>query len=244
MVYNVYVVGAGGTGSFLLKELARFQATFCANSEHKINVLIIDGDVVEQKNLERQCFFNDSVMDNKAEVMSENINDTFELEYRFYPHYITAVEQLEKVINETKKVYYRGNQDILIGCVDNHRCRQVCESYFNKCRDIIYIDSANEYSDGEVVFAWKKDNKVMAPVRSFYYPEVATDTSPDVVEMSCQQRNAVEPQHIVTNMKAANIILAGLCPVFAGEELKGGLCIFSAFEMHQEFHPCRRKEGV
>ena len=56
-------------GSNYIKELARYLAT---NRNYMINadVILIDGDTVEEKNLERQSFTPEDLLMNKAEAMA------------------------------------------------------------------------------------------------------------------------------------------------------------------------------
>ena len=65
---KIFVVGCGGTGSNYIKELARYLAT---NNDYDVNanIILIDGDVVEEKNLERQSFVKEDLFMNKAEAM-------------------------------------------------------------------------------------------------------------------------------------------------------------------------------
>ena len=55
--YHVIVVGCGGTGSFFIKEFARFLST----TTHEIYLTLIDGDTVEAQNLDRQAFQEEDI---------------------------------------------------------------------------------------------------------------------------------------------------------------------------------------
>ena len=72
---TIHVIGAGGTGSYFLKEFCRFAQGRKDISE----VIIYDGDTVEEKNLSRQCFTVEDVGRNKALVMAEILNAAFDI---------------------------------------------------------------------------------------------------------------------------------------------------------------------
>ena len=62
---KIFIIGCGGTGSNYIKELARYLAT---NRNYMINadVILIDGDTVEEKNLERQSFYSGRPTDEQS----------------------------------------------------------------------------------------------------------------------------------------------------------------------------------
>ena len=73
---KIFIIGCGGTGSNYIKELARYLAT---NRNYMINadVILIDGDTVEEKNLERQSFTPEDLLMNKAEAMALAVSDMY-----------------------------------------------------------------------------------------------------------------------------------------------------------------------
>ena len=206
---KIFIIGCGGTGSNYIKELARYLAT---NRNYMINadVILIDGDTVEEKNLERQSFTPEDLLMNKAEAMALAVSDMYNLTFSYVPEYIASKEHMLRIMRNTyERESYEEEETfvpIIIGCVDNHNCRKILHEIFEEYTDIIYIDAANEFSTGEVVVGIKNNQAVIAPDRAFYFPEVLED-SKSVLEMSCTELNNVKPQHLVTNLFAANICL-------------------------------------
>lgn len=207
MQWNIVVVGCGGTGSAFLQKLARFQYS----AEENINVTIIDGDIVEEKNLKRQNFFEANVNYPKAESIVKLAANSYGLEWRCLNEYLLNVSQLDSVF---KSLANNSSVEILVGCVDNHRARQVMEEWFSSIRNGFYIDSANDESDGEVVVAVKTNGLEISPSRAYYYPDVLTDSSPSVVELSCEAMNISSPQHQLVNDLAGNILMNVICKIF------------------------------
>lgn len=191
---KIFIIGCGGTGSNYIKELARYLAT---NRNYMINadVILIDGDTVEEKNLERQSFTPEDLLMNKAEAMALAVSDMYNLTFSYVPEYIASKEHMLRIMRNTyERESYEEEETfvpIIIGCVDNHNCRKILHEIFEEYTDIIYIDAANEFSTGEVVVGIKNNQAVIAPDRAFYFPEVLED-SKSVLEMSCTELNNVK----------------------------------------------------
>lgn len=247
-IYNVACIGAGGTGTFFLKEFARFMASYKVRNFDKIIYLsIIDGDYIETKNLERQAFIKSDINSNKAVTMASAIKENFDLENVYaYPLYIDTECQLEQVYNRLygennkliKRTYDCKVIDILIGCCDNHRARQVMHGFFyNHKRTIFYYDAANEYSNGEVVFAGRHQKKLLGRPRADYFKDVLTDMSPRASELSCGTVNISSPQHIATNMMAGNLLLSKLTLLIAEDKMQFGIAFFDSMQLYVNFYP-------
>lgn len=229
--FQLIVIGAGGTGTYFLKEVSRYLSNYGHNCPIK-EFSIYDGDTVEEKNLDRQCFIKEDIGANKACIMGEVLNDAFDLNWKTYPIYVSDVSQIK--INP-KYV------PIVVGCVDNHACRMIIEKLFNTQDNIIYLDSANEYSSGEVIFAAKIHGKEVAPVRSHYFPEIKLPEK-SRQEMTCTELNQAAPQHIKTNMAAGNILLVEVTSI-CESTFHGGMVCFDTERFYQEFIPYLMKEG-
>lgn len=229
MGFALVVLGAGGTGTYFLKEFSRFiHGTKMEDSFDKM--IIFDGDSVEEKNLSRQCFIKEDVGRNKAVVMAEALNDAYGLCYKACPSYLTEVSQLTNVIGQKTPV--------IISCVDNHACRLLLEEFFNASKNCVYFDAANEFDTGEVVYSFKKNGTISGPLRSYYFPDIKENKGKARVEMSCEELNNVSPQHIFTNMFAGNLLCSGMANLLNGKRIPGFVyfnalnyeCHFMAYE--------------
>lgn len=225
-IYTIHVVGAGGTGSYFLKEFCRF-----AQGRKDIEcIYIYDGDHVEDKNLSRQCFMAEDIGKNKAAALAEILSEAFDVSCNAVPEYLLDRSQ----IIETSSV------PVLVGCVDNHAARLVMEDYFRLSKSCVLFDSANEFATGEVIFAYHIHNKFIGRERSYYFPEVAKGSKLRT-ELSCTELNAVAPQHIATNMLAANELLCGVANLLDGI-YHPGFTMFNAFRFSTQFIPYREEE--
>ena len=64
---KIIMLGAGGTGGYIAPHLYRLLHTL----ERPVKVIIVDGDIVEEKNLIRQNFVASDIGRNKAQVLAE-----------------------------------------------------------------------------------------------------------------------------------------------------------------------------
>ena len=232
--YVFMIVGVGGTGGNFAKEFIRF-ITNLSNNDITVKIIFIDGDVIEEKNCSRQPYISDDINLKKAAVLAEAVGDTFGFDVTAYTEYIVNCEQLRRIYRNLCDVSSLSIP-VIIGCVDNHRCRQVLHEYFNLLNNCIYFDSANEFSVGEVVFASKLQGKVVSPPRAYYYHDVLTDTSPNKEEESCQATNKAAPQHLVTNMFAANILLTACAELLTSGKVMNGIVYFDSFRYFARHH--------
>ena len=229
-MYDIFVVGTGGTGTFFINVFSRF---LTANRTFVRNLYLIDGDTVEEKNIERQSFLKEDVGRPKSVVMAEALNEAFDLNWKAVDRFLLKKEQILD-LTDTIAV------PVLIGCVDNHACRLVLEKVFKAKRDIIYLDSANEFSSGEVVFGVKRKGRIISPCRSHFFKDILQGDKRDVTQMSCEELNNAAPQHIATNMMAGCFLLIEVCKILSGET-GFGYVAFDTSDFSSEAY-CR--EGV
>jgi len=232
--FELLCIGAGGTGGYFLKEFSRYY--FKKLPIKSLNVM--DGDIVEEHNLTRQCFLSEDIGQKKAAVLAEILNSSFNLSWNCFPRFLTSLKDFDDVFT-----YASSSIPIIIGCVDNHGCRLLCEEYFNTHDNCIYFDAANEIESGEVVFSYKIKGQQLSLLRSEIFPELRNGNADtrNVTELSCEELNVHMPQHIITNMLAGNILLSAVCKLLENGEFHLGMTVFNAASMTMEFIE-RRKE--
>lgn len=213
--YKFYVIGVGGTGSLLARDLPKL----LLGTVHKM--ILVDGDVVEKKNIERQGYQSQDVGDNKALALSRKINSLYTIECEFDDKYCTY-ESLIALIKDDKRY-----TPVLIGCVDNDATRVILENVFNELNDAIYIDSANSEYEGNIYIVSKEDGIQQGKLRSQCYK---FDTDKHPLDVSCQEQAAKgNVQFLVTNAKMAVSILEH-CNALITIQLKEGVQVVNRFE--------------
>lgn len=236
--YQILVVGAGGTGTYFLKEFSRYLSGNTAARKQIVSLTVADGDMVEEKNLARQAFESADIGQKKAAVMASILSDAFGLTWNSYSKYLTNIKQIEELFKQGR--LHAGCYDkkeivpVIIGCVDNHACRLLCETFFNSEKDCIYFDSANEFSSGEIIFASRKKGKLVSPLRSMIFPDILKADKRNVEEMSCTELNAAAPQHIAVNMNAGLYLLSAVTRLLETGVVVKGITMFDVLNMDSQ----------
>lgn len=223
--YLFVCIGTGGTGGNFIKQMMPVM-----KRNGNCTFLLIDGDRVEERNLARQPYGMDCIMQNKADMLREGIlQDIPDLKGRIFsiPRYIESAEDISQCITTVPN--YEGMCPVMIGGVDNHRARQAMEGFFSRLKDGIYLDSGNEFDYGEVVSAIKRGGQVLSPSRAHYFPDVMTDDSPSASELSCGIINQSSPQHQLTNLYAAGLLVHYAKQILEEDGILGGILYFDVF---------------
>ena len=232
--YDLFVIGSGGTGTYFLKEISRFLYGEKAKMFSKL--VIFDGDIVEEKNLKRQCFLPEDVGYKKSAVMADVLNGAFDLSWIANVEYVTELSQLEEYCSKPTPYANTVFIPVVICCADNHGCRKLLEEFFHSRENCVYFDSANEFATGEVVFTYKFKNKVVGACRSEIFPDMLTGDTRSVLEMSCEELNNSSPQHIFVNMLAGNILCSAVANLLE-DCLHPGVTLFNCLEFNTSFRP-------
>ncbi len=243
MYIDLILIGCGGTGGCFFSRFARFM-TDAAIPDVTIKIRIIDGDFVELKNINRQPFTEDDIGKNKAVSLALTAEESLGVHVKSYPLFLSP--STLHVLHDWPfdgPQHYHDNLKIMIGAVDNHACRKLLHEFFqsNYSDNLFYIDSANEFSCGEIVIGKRLCGKTITPDRAHYYPEILTDKEKAVYEMSCEELNQAKPQHIATNGLAADLIFSYVVQLilFASraKEAPGGIIYFDSFKLFSRFDP-------
>lgn len=174
--HNIFVIGAGGTGSRLMPMLAQFLRSITRGVTaqgwiENPNVWLIDDDVVEQKNILRQNFIEMDVGKHKASVVAERYSRAYNVNIVPILHRVnsentnriheTVVQTIESVHNITTTIHAILDSAIVIICVDSVEARRDILNTFitqhgtnrsNTSGRTFFIDAGNEDNFGQVQF--------------------------------------------------------------------------------------------
>ena len=137
------VVGAGGTGSFVVPALARLIFELKQQQNKPVEMLIVDPDVVENGNIPRSNFCFAEVGRYKAQTLAERVTTAWGIETNF------SCESFDP-----EKHFKNSNSDyrslsIIVGCVDNYRARREMHRALDEFRSygessrVWWIDGGN-----------------------------------------------------------------------------------------------------
>lgn len=191
---DVCVVGAGGTGSHVIQNLAALHyALLGLGHPAGLNVTLVDNDLVSESNVGRQCFFPSDIGQPKSEVLVNRAN-------------MGWMTNWKAVVGKVGTNIRLPSADIVIGCVDNREARKNIISTFTGC---YYLDFGNRKHDGQVVLgeiprSWEGVKEDRLPHVGELFPEAINpelegqDDTP-----SCSLAEALEKQSLFINKALA-----------------------------------------
>ena len=227
---KIIVLGAGGTGGYLIPHLYRIAF---ANEQRKYRIIICDGDIAEPKNLVRQNFIEQDIGRNKAAVLAERYAGAFGIECEYIPEYIESEEKLKRLIRPdfTKSAWNRVCQTqrvILIGCVDNNKSRAIFHKVFYETKDLVYIDSGNGEHTGQVVCGIRQNGRTTFKPVGTLYPDILKAEDKLPTELSCAERAISAPQSVTANLTAATAITSFIYDLLVTGDLTTRYVTFSS----------------
>lgn len=141
---RIVQVGCGGTGSYIVPSICQYIST--SPLKNKTEIILIDGDIIEQKNLVRQRFIAQDLGRNKAEVLAERYSSAFGVTVKSLSEYLD-VEKHRELISGNNNYYPL----IVIGAVDNHNARlQIASLVSAHPHYAMCIDTGNGMWNGQV----------------------------------------------------------------------------------------------
>ncbi len=186
-----YIIGCGGVGSWLAPSLCKLVG--------RENITLIDGDTLEEKNMDRQLFSDDDLGAKKSDSLAKRYGCQSIPEW-----YYTGLVSLER-------------NDWLLVCVDNHPARlaalESCDHF--KCCCII---AANETHSSEAYFYMPQWNATPLDPR-VYYPEISTVKANDPRNraIGCTGKAQEENRQLVSANFSAAALAQHLYVVWAME---------------------------
>ena len=196
---KVVLVGAGGTGSHVLRRLAIMHLAMVELGHPAgMEVLVIDPDKVSKANVGRQNFWPSDVGQSKAEVLVNRCN------MMLLTHWEA---ETARVIDDTQF----QNPDIVIGCVDNRKGRAAILKALKRSvyTSAYWLDIGNRETDGQLILGevfgtgCKRENRL--PHVADLFPDIIDGSLDDKDDApSCSMAEALEKQSLFINDTMAN----------------------------------------
>lgn len=232
---QLVIVGVGGTGGYVLQQIARLLYSLHAQNRPAAPVLLIDGDAVEEKNLLRQYFLPQDVGRKKADVLAERYGRAYGIDIGSYPEYLTGDTDLFGNPERRWEPGFIREGAVVVGCVDNAATRAILHGKLSDFEHVVYIDSGNsavaipdggEHVDrydlahlkatgweGQVVCGVRHSGRDAVPFPGEVFPdllEVLGDEDKVPGDPSCGHTVVSNPQRLMTNLMAATVVLTYL----------------------------------
>ena len=196
---RVVLIGLGGIGTNLVEVVCR-SLVYSKSPRAFKRVLIVDGDIYEPKNRERQIYSN---LGNKAEVKKIDLQQMFpELEIEAKPHYV----------DENNIFLFIREGDIVLSGVDNHPTRKVIADHVRTLENVLLISGGNETYDGNVQVNLRIGGKDITPPITHDHPEIENPKGQNPAALGCGELIAKEgaTQLLAVNFHVASLMLNAL----------------------------------
>ena len=209
---TVFVIGAGGTGSQVITNLARMSMALQALGHPGLHVTVFEQNTVSQANIGRQLFSETELGLNKAVSLVTRIN-------RFFGYAWTAEPQCFP----TRNFSGESTANIIITCTDNIRSRLTLWKFLKKVRKenfsdhsapIYWMDFGNSQTKGQVIIGTVRE-KVLQPSSQEYIPMPKMNVITEEVDYakikenesgpSCSLAEALEKQDLFINSTLAQL---------------------------------------
>ena len=207
---KVVLVGAGGTGSHVLRRLATMHLAMVELGHPAgLDVLVIDPDTVSKTNIGRQNFWPSDVGQSKAEILVNRCNMLMRTGWS---------AEKSSVTDDSR---FRHNPDIVIGCVDNRKGRAAVLKAIKRSvnQSAYYLDLGNTEHTGQVILgevfgtSCKRENRL--PHAADLYPDIIDGSLDDKDDApSCSLAEALDKQSLFINDTMANAACSLLWELF------------------------------
>lgn len=204
---RITVVGCGGTGSAVAAGLPHLhQAMLAWGHPHGLEVTLVDGDRISTSNCVRQPFSESEIGLYKSTVLATRINLFWGLAWRGVPEFVDEG--------------WREETDLLIGCVDTRKARNIMmrtSAYWNTC---YWLDIGNNADSGQFVLGQPENSRNRnsdrrLPTVAELFPEVVNPKLDKKDRLpACSAVEALERQEPFVNQVLAYHALAMLARLF------------------------------
>lgn len=198
---RVVVIGLGGIGSQLLPSLLHY----LHSQKWDGPVALMDGDIYEEKNLNRQLVPESGLGMNKAEALAIQFGQRLPtLNMEALPFYLDPTN-VGLVVQEG---------DFVICGVDNHYTRRLIDEQVGNLKNVTYVSGGNDLTDGNAQVVRRRAGKSLDPSLVEVHPEIGKALEPPDFTPGCDQMVNAAPQIIVTNLMVASTMLNAVWAIF------------------------------
>ena len=193
-IKSVTIVGIGGTGAQVARIVGRIVYDMQRSRKHTPQIILIDPDTVEEKNVGRQLFSPSMLGKNKAESVGKMLNLALGLDVRWIPDFVDPVRHFE-----------RYGSNLVISCVDNHEARKAIHQING-----VILGAGNHENSGQICIGNCDDLEQMQrnldgrdgkyaylPKEGLLFPELL------------QPESASERPKVTTNASCAELVASG-----------------------------------
>lgn len=195
---DLAIVGCGGIGFNLAEGIIRIAMK---ESDDPVNVWLIDGDKIEERNLSRQ-FYKKYEGNQKADSLASILNEKFRgpcmhngLNIRALSYYV-----VQRGMSMHRSIWLKPGVTIF-GCVDNDPTRVLLDEEVSRLKNGTFIVGGNDEWTGQAQMYIRRNGKDATPRITAIAPEILTDKHGVPGEGGCLEDPS--PQTATTNRMVA-----------------------------------------
>jgi PRTRC genetic system ThiF family protein len=193
---QIWVIGAGGTGSHIIGNLARIAKVLMELGHIGIKVICFDSSLVLEHNTGRQMFFPNEVGETKAQAIITKANRAYGLQWE-------SNDNL--TIGDAGFLRYESAPNIIITATDTVSSRKIVDKIISQRNyDVFWIDCGNYDSGGQVWLCNK--NSAYPELKSSIFdfnPKLSTRSDNKISRKSCSAVEAITRQELGINQQIA-----------------------------------------
>lgn len=229
---TVTIVGVGGTGAQVARIAGRMAYDMQRARQHAPQIVLIDPDTIEEKNVGRQLFSPSVIGMNKAECVGRMLNLALGLDVRWIPDYVDPIRHFDR---------HSGN--LVVSCVDNHEARQALHRVSG-----VLIGAGNHANAGQVCIGNCDDPDLMyrfldgregkypyLPKEGLLFPDLlrpAPDAAPQpAANLSCAELVESGDQELLVNDFMAAVVGQYIHKLLHREPIRSFLTYIAAGEV-------------
>lgn len=225
---NIVMIGAGGTGGYLLQSIARLLVHL--GRPEDIQVIVADGDHVEEKNVGRQLFSYGEIGRNKAQTLVQRFNLAFGLQMVAIPEMVDQHRIID--LCRIRSRWGDRHATLICGCVDSTAAREQISVAWPKAMLITHLqwlDCGNSDRSGQVVFGSRPTEDCEGslatnfcsalPMPSSLYPQLIEPAPAPIIPVNCAIDLVENRQSLNVNQMIATIGAQYLHDLFVDKRL-------------------------
>lgn len=160
----VLQIGTGGTGGWLFPQTIKFFDNINTRCSKQIDYIIIDHDIIEERNIKRQNFYHSDIGTLKVKTLTlRHLIDTYSKVIALPINFIESKNQIRTIIKSNIDLLIQNKLLLIVlGCVDNIPTRFNILNFIKKQKkkydklEYVYIDGGNDLEHGQIITIWSK----------------------------------------------------------------------------------------
>lgn len=213
---HFWIVGCGGTGSFLVQLIIRIARSLVGSGKSS-TLTLVDPDQIELKNvITRQCFCEAEIGLNKAKALAARYSLAWTCDQ-------LTIEAIPEKFDPRWLKHPLNTLTVLLGCVDNAAARRIlhtalADNRYYTAQHLWYLDAGNGDRWGQVLvgsshstqpkdYEFSELGCLRLPAPGIQTPELLLDKpeEQETPQLSCEELALLNQQSLTVNAQSATL---------------------------------------